>query len=209
MRKRLRQHVNPLKMSSLAPRERPVDVPDGPTVEVELGCGDARFLIELAEQNPDRLFIGLDIRDDFMAFGRERIADLGLDNISLEECNLIVDPLEQLFDAERIHRYHINFPDPWFKARQHNRRWLTGQAVLGMVRTLEEGGQILFQSDVWALTLEALALLEAHPALENTEGEWTFLRDSPFDVRTSRELACQDEGRQIWRLLFERGWFDG
>ena len=43
MKRRYRQHVNPLKMTSLVPREAPLSLPSGPEVEIELGCGDARF----------------------------------------------------------------------------------------------------------------------------------------------------------------------
>lgn len=203
MKRRYRQHVNPLKMTSLVPREAPLSLPSGPEVEIELGCGDAQFLIQRAEREPDRLFVGLDIRDEFMEFGREEIERRGLDNIELQTSNLIVD-LDRLFEQGRVARFHINFPDPWFKARQHNRRWLSDEAVAHLVAALQEGGEIFFQSDVWDLSLEALSVLEASEALYNAAGEWTFTRDSPFEARSSREVACMEGGLSIWRLLFVR-----
>lgn len=203
MKKRYRQHVNPLKMTSLVPREELLDLPSGPTVEVELGCGDAQFLIELARRYPDRLFVGLDIRPEFFQPGQEAIDRHGLDNCQLHYANLIVDG-DTLFEPGRIFRFHINFPDPWFKSRQHNRRWLTEQTLEALVRALEEGGEIFFQSDVWSITLETLSLLEGHALLFNACGEWTFLKKNPFGIQSSRELACQREGREIWRLLFVR-----
>ena len=66
MRKRLRQHVNPLKMTSLVARDTPLALPTGKRVEVELGCGDAHFLLQRAGQHPERHFIGLDIREEFL-----------------------------------------------------------------------------------------------------------------------------------------------
>jgi tRNA (guanine-N7-)-methyltransferase len=203
MRKRHRQHVNPLKMTSLVPREGPLELPRGPRLEVELGCGDARFLIELAREEPDRLFVGLDIRDEFLEFGRREIERLGLDNVQLHLCNLIVD-LDRLFEVGRVSRFYINFPDPWFKARQHNRRWLDDEAVEHLVTALEERGEIFFQSDVWDLSLEALSALEASEALHNAAGEWTFTRDNPYGVRSSREVACEEASAPIWRLRFVR-----
>jgi len=203
MKRRYRQHVNPLKMTSLVPREQPLDLPCGPEVEVELGCGDARFLIERAASAPDRLFVGLDIRDEFMAFGRSEIERLELDNIELQLSNLIVD-LDRLFQRGRVARFHVNFPDPWFKARQHNRRWLSDEAVGHLVTALQEGGEIFFQSDVWDLSLEALSALEASELLYNAAGEWTFTRQNPFEARSSRELSCEELGLPIWRLLFVR-----
>ncbi len=199
--RRLRQHVNPLKASSLAPRPAPLAIPDGPEVEVELGCGDAAFLLERARAYPDRLFYGIDIRDKFLEPARRAVAELGLDNLELCVSNLIVDA-DRLFLPGRLSRIHINFPDPWFKRRQHNRRWLTPASVDHLARSLAPGGEIYFQSDVFSLALEALALLEGSALLANSAGEWSFLRERPFAERSGRELICEEEGLRIWRLLF-------
>ena len=102
-----------------------------------------------------------------MEFGREEIERRGLDNIELQTSNLIVD-LDRLFEQGRVARFHINFPDPWFKARQHNRRWLSDEAVAHLVAALQEGGEIFFQSDVWDLALEALRC--SRPRRRSTTG---------------------------------------
>jgi tRNA (guanine-N7-)-methyltransferase len=208
MRRRLRQHVNPLKISNLVARDSPLEIPDGPELEVELGCGDASFLIALAEREPDRLFVGLDIRREFLAEGRSAVQQRGVENVHLHVSNLQVDA-PHLFFCGRVRRFHINFPDPWFKRRHHNRRWLGEETLPHLVSALATGGEIFFQSDVWDLALEALALFEASPALENLCGCWTFLRVSPFDARTTRELACLEEGRTIWRLHYAKCVDDG
>lgn len=212
--KRLRQHVNPLKASSLAPRSGPLAIPDGPEVEVELGCGDAAFLVERAQAYPDRLFYGIDIRDKFLAPARQAVLELGLENLELCVSNLIVDA-DRLFLPGRLLRIHINFPDPWFKRRQHNRRWLSPESVHHLALALAPRGEIFFQSDFFPLALEALSLLESCPLLENTVGEWSFLRESPFDERSGREQICLAEGIRIWRMLFvlregvePEGWVD-
>jgi tRNA (guanine-N7-)-methyltransferase len=198
---RLRQHVNPLKASSLVPRSGPLAIPDGPEVEVELGCGDAAFLIERASAYPDRLFYGIDIREEFLALARRSIAELGLDNLELCASNLIVDA-DRLFLPGRLRRIYINFPDPWFKRRQHNRRWLSPASVQHLAESLAPRGEIFFQSDVFSLALEALALLEGCPLLANDLPEWSFLRESPFAERSGRERICLEEGIRIWRMLF-------
>jgi len=201
MKKRFRQHVNPLKMNAMVPRDEPLRIPDGPAVEVELGCGDARFLIRMAQTYPDVLFVGLDIRSEFLELGRAEVRRLQLDNVMLQESNLIVD-LDRLFSVGRVRRCYINFPDPWFKTRQHNRRWLNAETLSHLLRTLQRRGELFYQSDVWELALDALGLFEAEPGLANTGEEWSFLRHNPFPAQTSRELSCLDEGRPIWRMLF-------
>lgn len=203
MGKRLRQHTNPLKMTSLVPRAA-LALPGAGSVDVELGCADARFLLELAEREPQRQLVGLDIREAFLAEGRAELARRGLHNVLLEECNLIVDAAG-LFPPGRVARFFINFPDPWFKRRQQARRWLTAETLEALVRALEPGGELFFQSDVWVLALEALGLCEAHDELRNAHGAWTFARSNPYGVRSSREAHCEAEQLAIWRLLFVRG----
>lgn len=203
MTKRLRQHLNPLKMTALVPRQAPLDLPREGPVEVELGCGDARFIIQLARRNPDVHYVGLDVRQGFLDEGQEEICRLGLPNIQLELSNLMVDA-PRLFPHGRVRRFHVNFPDPWFKERHKNRRWLDAEILSHLVPALEMRGELFFQSDVWDLALEALALFEAHDGLVNTEEPWTFLRANPFGVRTSREEAVDREGLRTWRLRFTR-----
>lgn len=207
MGKRHRQHINPLKMTALVPREVPLELPTDARLEVELGCGDARFIISRALLHPDRLFVGLDIRDLFLQDAHELAEELAgatPDNLTLAEANFIVDA-GRLFQRGRVARFYINFPDPWFKRRQHNRRWLTMRTLNHLVRALARDGEIFFQSDVWDVSLEALGLLELHPGLHNKHGPWTFHKTgNPYGVSSSRELVCQDEGLKIWRMLFTR-----
>ncbi len=208
MRRRHRQHLNPLKMTALIPREAPLELPEGVEVEVELGCGDGRFIIQRAAQRPRRHHVGLDIREVFLDDARALAVELcGAipDNLTLAEGNLIVDS-DRLFRPGRVARFFINFPDPYFKRRQHNRRWLTLRTLDHLVRALRPGGEVFFQSDVWDVALEAMGLLELHPGLDNAREPWTFFRpDTPYGVRTSRELACLEEGLDIWRMLYVRG----
>lgn len=192
-------------MTALIPREEPLALPAGRAVEVELGCGDARFTLERAAAEPGALFVGLDIREEFLGVAREEVARLGLDNVLLAATNLIVDA-ELLFEPGRLRRIHINFPDPWFKARQKNRRWFDERTLPALERALQPGGELLYQTDVWDLALDALGLLEGSDALANTAGPWTFLRRPPFPQQTNREVACLEEGKPIWRMLFRKGY---
>lgn len=202
MTRRIRHHVNPLKAPALAPRE-PIQLAQNATVEVELGCGDGIFLVRRAVHARDRHFIGLDIRSAVLQRGRRVAQRLGLTNVQLEASNFIVD-LARLFPPGSVDRFWINFPDPWFKRRQHNRRWLGAATTAALVSSLRPGGLLLYQSDVWEPTLDALGLFETQPLLRNTEGEFCFARQRLAAERTSRELACERRGLRIWRLSFER-----
>ena len=99
----------------------------------------------------------------------------------------------------------MNFPDPWFKRRHKKRRVVDAQLAADIAVALRPGGELFFQSDVWDLSLDALAVLEAEPRLRNRAGAWTFWKDgNPYGVRSRREEGCEEEGAPIWRLLYDR-----
>ena len=178
-------------------------LPEAGALEVELGCGDGLFLVARALRRPETFFCGIDIRDTFLAPGRETIAELGLPNVLLETANLHVD-LHELFPAQRVDRFFVNFPDPFFKRKQQQRRWLDAAALTVLLDALRPGGEFIYQTDVWDCAVEALGLLELAPSLENNCGAFTFSRDKLVDEQTSREKSCLERGLKIWRLAYRK-----
>jgi SAM-dependent methyltransferase len=50
---------------------------------LELGCGNGRNIIPLAEANPSTRFIGVDRATDLIEAGRRECAELGIENVEL------------------------------------------------------------------------------------------------------------------------------
>jgi tRNA (guanine-N7-)-methyltransferase len=201
--KRVRHHVNPLGLpfSQLGAARLPV--PDGVPVEVELGCADARFLFDRAPRHPRTHFIGLEIREPLVDEVNALAAAQKLSNLSACFCNINVD-LDALFTDGRLARVFVNFPDPWFKRRHHKRRVMNEELADVLFRKLAPGGELFFQSDVFDLALDAMAVLEAS-RFTNRYGAWTFVRDNRYDAKSLREVRCEERGMRIWRMLYDRG----
>jgi tRNA (guanine-N7-)-methyltransferase len=203
MRRRVRHHVNPLRADFLGRRVEPIALLPG-EVEVELGCADARFLFERAPHHPHTTFIGLEIREPLVEEVNDKARALGLANLRACFSNVNVD-LDALFADGRLTRVFVNFPDPWFKRRHKKRRVMNAELIEVLHRKLRAGGELFFQSDVWDLALDALAVLEDAPALfRNRSGPWSFCRDNPFDAKSLREVRCEERGLRIWRMRYSR-----
>jgi tRNA (guanine-N7-)-methyltransferase len=206
-RLRVRQHVNPLKSDMLAPRTQRLEVPEG-EVEVEIGCADAQFLFERAAQarrlGLTRHHLGLEIRREFIAPVNELAAKLGLD-VRAHFSNVSVD-LSHSFAPGRVARFFVNFPDPYFKRKQHKRRVMSEDLVAMMHHALMPGGELFFQSDVWELALDALDCFEDRDDLfVNRAGPWTFWKGgNPYGVRSRREEGCANDGLPVWRILYDK-----
>jgi tRNA (guanine-N7-)-methyltransferase len=202
-KRRVRHHVNPLGARYLSPLAEPLALPPG-EVEVELGCADARFLFERAPARPATMLVGVEIREKLVKQVNRLAAEQGLANLRAVFANMNVE-LHQLFPDDSLARVFINFPDPWFKRRHHNRRVVNPELVEVLHRKLRRGGELFFQSDVFDLALDALATLEEAGALfDNRAGAWSFLRENPYGAQSLREVRCQERGVRIWRMLYTR-----
>jgi tRNA (guanine-N7-)-methyltransferase len=115
-------------------------------LEVELGCGDASFLVELARRHPERNFIGVE-----RLLGRMRKLDrkgnrAGLTNlrgVRIESAYF----LEYLLPPHSVSVLHIYFPDPWPK-KKHRKHRLISERFTELARTaLVRGGVVYLRTD--------------------------------------------------------------
>jgi tRNA (guanine-N7-)-methyltransferase len=202
---RVRQHVNPLKSDLLEIAEVPrITAPPGSAIEVELGSAEAHFLIDRARVDRDTRFVGVEIRHELVSATNAECARLGLDHVRCVFANMSVD-MPRLFAEGSVRRFFLNFPDPWFKSRQHKRRVIGPGLVREIARALAPGGELYVQTDIFALALDAMAALEAETvSFANQREPWTFLRNSPFEAKSRRERQCELEQARVWRLLYRR-----
>lgn len=201
---RIRHHVNPLraKLQRIAPG--PLQLPPSAPLplDIELGCADALFLFELARRDPDTSYIGLEIRQALVADVNERAAAAGLPHLRAVFAHINID-LAALLAGHKVRRFFINFPDPWFKRAQQKRRLVTPELAAQLAGLLAPDGELFFQSDVWGLSLDAMAVLETTPGLRNVAGEWSFLRQNPYPARSLREVRVLERGLPVWRMLYK------
>jgi tRNA (guanine-N7-)-methyltransferase len=192
-------------MPRASPVPRPAHLGPGCRVEVELGCADAQFGLELARAHPDWFVVGLDIREPLLARNRRRAQALGLANVAFGYVNLNAD-LDRVFGQASVDRFHLLFPDPWFKARHRKRRVFDRDLCALLRRQLRPDGELHLASDMFDVVLEMMAELE-HPRNEalgfiNMAGPWSFWRGNPFEVHSRRELTTSGRGQPVWRLRY-------
>ena len=201
---RLRLHTNPLLLAYEQFRDvRPTLHADWQT-EVEIGCADAQFLFERAAAVPACNYVGLEIREELVHLVNRKAAAATVP-VTAVFCQAQRHLLE-IFEPASVDRIFINFPDPWFKRSQANRRMVDDVLIAGCAAIARPGAELLVQTDVWDLALDALAALEARDdAFVNQAGAWTFWRGgNPYGVRSWREQHAEETGLPIWRLLYTR-----
>ena len=201
---RLRQHVNPLKSDLLEIADVPrVSAPLGQELEVELGAAEAHFLIERARADGARACVGVEIRRELVTFTNAECVRAGIANVRCVFANMSVD-MRRLFAPATVTRFFLNFPDPWFKSRQHKRRVVSPQLAGEIHDALRGGGELFVQTDIFELALEAMAALEAHRGFANAREPWSFFPGNPYAAKSRRERQCEGEAARIWRLLYHK-----
>lgn len=134
----LRSIVEPLALGELFPSPQPL--------EVELGCGDASFLVELARRHPGHNFIGVErLLGRLSKLDRKgrRAGLINLRGVRIESSYF----LQYLLPPRSVSALHIYFPDPWPKKRHHKNR-LVNEHFPAIARTaLAPGGRIFLRTD--------------------------------------------------------------
>jgi tRNA (guanine-N7-)-methyltransferase len=115
-------------------------------LEVDLGCGDGTFVTALAEQNPDRNFLGIDWMQGRVRSACKNIAQHGLRNARIVRVE-VCDAVERILPIGSVSAFHLMFPDPWPKRRHAGRRVVTTQFCDAIYHALVDEGLLSIATD--------------------------------------------------------------
>lgn len=205
--RRVRNHVNPLNVQYQVPAAPPhweqVYARLEQPFHLDIGTGTGRFLLAIAQQQPNWNFLGVEIRRPLVERANAWVAEWGLDNVHYLFANINVS-LRHLFAPGDIHRVSVQFPDPWFKLRHAKRRVIQPQLVSQLAQLMPPGSGVFLQSDIEALAVEMEARFTAHPGFHNAYGAGERLDCNPLGLPTHRESYCLERNLPIYRYWLER-----
>lgn len=171
-------------------------------VMVEIGFGNADYLIHLGQTNPDHNIIGLEISSQSMDKAERKIATANLTNVRPIH-STAETALAHLLEPESIQAFHINYPDPWFKKKHSRRRLIKRDTVDMLTSRLVIGGEIMLATDIIEYAEMAHDILSATPGLTNRlDAPWVDDLDGRF--RTKYEMKGYREGRSGHFFIYRR-----
>jgi tRNA (guanine-N7-)-methyltransferase len=128
--------------------------------EVDLGCGDGTFLVEMAGRFPERNFLGVERLLGRVRGTCRKAREAGLDNVRVLRLETAYT-VGWLLPRGTASRVHLLFPDPWPK-KKHARHRLFRPDFLDEVRQLLlPGGELLFKTDHEDYAAEAREVVAA------------------------------------------------
>ena len=120
-------------------------MPQAESLWLELGCGKGRFTAEMAEQNPQTLYLAVERVPDAMVIAMERVCARELGNAFFVDGDAARLPL--FFAPGEVDRIFINFCDPWPGNRHAKRRLTHPDFLLRYRQVLAPRGEIHFKTD--------------------------------------------------------------
>ena len=178
-------------------------------LEIDLGCGDGSFLIEMAKHYPERNFLGIERLLGRVRGVCKRIQELGLTNVMVLRLESQYT-LEYLLAPASVSRLHLLCPDPWPKARHHKRRLVQQEFLHILQKTLSPSGEFLFKTDhpeYYKWVLDQLAEFNtANPQDSLNRALWPDDKEgeSFFYPKTDFQRLWERQGKKIKYLKFKK-----
>lgn len=173
-------------------------------IQIEVGMGKGRFIMELAQQNPDINYIGIERYSSVLLRGLQKRAQLELNNIYF----MCIDAknMADYFAPGEVDKIYLNFSDPWPKDRHAKRRLTSRQFFARYDQILKKEGHLEFKTDNQDLFTFSLE--------EVPEAGWKLdasTRDLHHDavlnegnVMTEYEEKFSSKGNPICKLIASR-----
>ena len=170
-------------------------------VIIEIGFGMGSATAEIAEQNPDINYIGIEVHTPGVGKLLGEIKKRDLKNLYIIEHDAL-EVLEEMIVDGAVNGFNIFFPDPWPKKRHHKRRLVQRPNTDLLARKLSSNGYIYFVTD-WVEYAEfALEELNATQGIHNKYEK--FAETQHWRPETKFEKRGKDASRQIAELFFEK-----
>lgn len=169
---------------------------------LEIGTGKGDFILNMAKNNPDAHFIGIEKSITCLAITAKKIVNEDIKNVLL-----IADDVNKVFaylPQGSIDKLFLNFSDPWPKKR-HEKRRLTYKTFLDEYKKiLKSNGEIIMKTDNIDLFNYSIESFTSNGfILEHVNFDYDGLDTN--DVMTEYERFFRDEGTKINKLVAKVG----
>lgn len=114
-------------------------------IRIEIGMGKGQFIYEMAKQNPDINFVGIEKYSSVLLRAIQKMEEEPLPNLIF--IRMDAEDITDVFDAGEVDKIYLNFSDPWPKDRHAKRRLESRQFLKRYETILKDAGFIEFKTD--------------------------------------------------------------
>ncbi|SOS55206.1 tRNA (guanine-N(7)-)-methyltransferase [Tenacibaculum finnmarkense] len=177
---------------------------DNPIV-LELGCGKGEYTIALAEKNPDKNFIGIDIKGARFWRGAKTAIENDMQNVAFIRTQ--IELVDHIFAENEVDEIWITFPDPQIKYQRTKHRMTNATFLKRYDHILKQDGIMNLKTDSEFMHGYTLGLLhgEGHEILHANHNVYVN-EGAPEEVTSTQtfyEKQYLEKGKPITYIRFK------
>lgn len=168
-------------------------------VVVEIGFGMGAATVQIAKNNPNINYLGIEVHRPGVGKVLGDIKTMGLKNLYIIQFDAL-DVLEKMIPDSSVSGFHIFFADPWPKKKHHKRRLVQRPRTNLFESKLKKDGYVYFVTDWQEYADFALEELNATEGLKNKYDG--FAEHQEWRPETKFERKGLNADRVINELFF-------
>jgi tRNA (guanine-N7-)-methyltransferase len=170
-----------------------------PPAYLDIGCGMGKLFMELALNNSDENYLGLEVRKNAVEWVSKVIEGEKIPNAKILWYSIVNGM--KFIDDNSIKKIFYLFPDPWIKTRHRKRRAFNNFVIGEIFRMLKGDGTLYIMSDV----PEAV---DYHINKINDSGLFSteFVSEENWDlpITTNHEEFCNSKDIPFVRIICKK-----
>lgn len=173
---------------------------------LELGCGKGEYTVGLSSANPQKNYIGVDIKGNRIWTGAKQCLDAKLTNAAFLRTR--IDFIEHCFALEEVDEIWITFPDPQPQSTRARKRLTHPMFTNRYKKILKKGGLVHLKTDSTSLyeyTLETIAENNFNLIwhTNNLYKDCPANRQELITIKTYYEKLFTEKGEDIKYIAFQ------
>ena len=175
-------------------------------IVLELGCGKGEYSVGLAEKNPHKNYIGVDIKGNRIWTGAKIALEKNLTNAHFLRTK--IDFIDHCFEKQEVSEIWITFPDPQPQKSRARQRLTNARFLNRYKQILKTDGLVHLKTDstlMYEYTLEVINE-EKHQLLFATDNLYQNCpadRQELISIKTHYEKLFTDKGEDIKYCSFQ------
>ena len=170
-------------------------------VTLEVGFGNGDSLLEMAIQQPQQNFLGIEVYEAGIGRLINEANKRQLSNLKIIKEDA-VKVLQNHIADDGLSKFQLFFPDPWHKKRHHKRRIMQTSFLDILAKKLKKGGIVHIATDWENYAEHIMETLESHQHFKNTMGDHIYYPRPKHRPLTKFENRGQKLGHGVWDIIF-------
>lgn len=178
-------------------------------IHIEVGMGKGRFIMDMAAQNPNINYIGIEMYDSVLLRAIQKMDERAQNGTLIKNLYFMrmdARELPLVFNPGEVDKIYLNFSDPWPKERHAKRRLTSRQFLARYHQILKPDGIVEFKTDNQELFNFSLAEIR-ESGWELTACTFNLHQDPVLNagnVMTEYEEKFSSLGNPIYKLIICR-----